>query len=579
MKTPLISIIIPVYNVEKYLSECLDSVIAQTYQNWEAICVNDGSPDNCGAILDQYASTDPRIKVIHKENRGVSDTRNVGLKQAIGEYITFLDSDDMLYPQFLEYMLNTIQKDNSDIVCCDKLKGKKHIKYTPITYSTVKSKIIKEPLKHKFKKKHPKISVSVWGKLYKKEAIKDLFFYTDMKVAAEDFLFIIQTLNQIKKISYIKEKMIYYRLNEESITHKSITSEYFNNHFVLIKRICETITDIKTFNLFRKNILPSILKKQFNKYKNTDNKHKDKIKDTFIKELTYMKYNKLISLFTVGLEKYIAYEKLLKESSAKLSIIIPTMQRNKEILDLLVKQLVEDCVIDEIIIIDNSTKGYKYNSNKVSVYIPKQNLYVNPSWNLGVSLAKNDYIGILNDDILLPANLCNQILNFIKNNTRIGLVGVESKKVINNKLRDFNNYPTVQNQLKYKKIKDLHYPNNTYWGTAIFGARNHFYKIPEEMLIYCGDDYLLKKNNENRTNYAFYNTEIYHCHSLTSCSKEFNSIKNNDMKIIETIYPEYKKIRRKCHIIQKIFSIKNSQRKTHKIITVLGLKIKLKRRK
>ena len=127
MKTPLISIIIPVYNVEKYLSECLDSVIAQTYQNWEAICVNDGSPDNCGAILDQYASTDPRIKVIHQENRGVSDTRNVGLKQAIGEYITFLDSDDMLYPQFLEYMLNTIQKDNSDIVCCDKLKGKKHI--------------------------------------------------------------------------------------------------------------------------------------------------------------------------------------------------------------------------------------------------------------------------------------------------------------------------------------------------------------------------------------------------------------------------------------------------------------------
>lgn len=263
----------------------------------------------------------------------------------------------------------------------------------------------------------------------------------------------------------------------------------------------------------------------------------------------------------------------------KLSIIIPTMQRNKHILDMLVKQLVDDYIIGEIIIIDNSLLGYKYQSYKVKVHTPKRNLYVNPSWNLGVCLAENEYIGILNDDILLPNNLCMQILDFIQNDDKIGLVGVESKSVIDNKLKEFDTYPSIQTNVKYKKIKSIHDTRNTYWGTAIFGKREHFYKIPEEMLIYCGDDYLLNKNNETKINYAFYNTKIYHCHSLTSSSPEFNKIKENDMKIMEKHYPKYKKIRKKYSILEKFFSIKNNQRKTHKVITIFGIKIKLKRRK
>ena len=99
---PAISVIIPIYNVEKYLRRCLDSVKNQTFQDWEAICVNDGSPDNSAAILAEFAAGDARFKVVNKENGGLSDARNAGMQVATGEYILYLDSDDFIHPQTLE---------------------------------------------------------------------------------------------------------------------------------------------------------------------------------------------------------------------------------------------------------------------------------------------------------------------------------------------------------------------------------------------------------------------------------------------------------------------------------------------
>ncbi len=113
---PAISIIIPVYNVEKYLRRCLDSVLNQTFTDWEAICVNDGSPDGSAAILSAYAARDARFKVITQENGGLSDARNTGIKHATGEYILYLDSDDFIHPQTLEITHFLARRDNSDIV-------------------------------------------------------------------------------------------------------------------------------------------------------------------------------------------------------------------------------------------------------------------------------------------------------------------------------------------------------------------------------------------------------------------------------------------------------------------------------
>ena len=113
---PKISIIIPMYNVEKYLRRCLDSVKNQTFQDWQAICVDDGSPDNSGKIAESYAADDKRFVVVHKENGGLSDARNAGMPKATGEYIMFLDSDDFIHPQTMEIAYSLAQRNNSDIV-------------------------------------------------------------------------------------------------------------------------------------------------------------------------------------------------------------------------------------------------------------------------------------------------------------------------------------------------------------------------------------------------------------------------------------------------------------------------------
>ncbi len=113
---PKISIIIPMYGVEKYLRRCLDSVLNQTFTDWQAICVDDGSPDNSGAIAEEYARRDRRFMVIHQENGGLSDARNTGMKHATGEYVMFLDSDDFIHPQTMEISYYMAKRDNSDIV-------------------------------------------------------------------------------------------------------------------------------------------------------------------------------------------------------------------------------------------------------------------------------------------------------------------------------------------------------------------------------------------------------------------------------------------------------------------------------
>ena len=111
-----ISVIIPVYNTERYLRRCLDSIVNQTYGDWEALCVNDGSPDGSRAILQEYADRDQRFKIIDKPNGGLSDARNAGLDAATGEYINFVDSDDLIHPQTFEIALALARRDGSDIV-------------------------------------------------------------------------------------------------------------------------------------------------------------------------------------------------------------------------------------------------------------------------------------------------------------------------------------------------------------------------------------------------------------------------------------------------------------------------------
>lgn len=113
-----LSIIVPVYNVEPYLRRCVDSILCQTFSDFELILVDDGSPDNCPDICDKYAETDSRVKVIHKKNGGLSDARNAGISVAVGDYLGFVDSDDSISENMYERLLNMAQLNNADIVAC-----------------------------------------------------------------------------------------------------------------------------------------------------------------------------------------------------------------------------------------------------------------------------------------------------------------------------------------------------------------------------------------------------------------------------------------------------------------------------
>ena len=113
---PEISIIVPIYNVEQYLKRCVDSILAQTFKDFELILVDDGSPDSCPFICDEYARIDSRIKVIHKANGGLSDARNAGLEMAMGNYIAFVDSDDWIASDTYEYLYELIKKNKADVV-------------------------------------------------------------------------------------------------------------------------------------------------------------------------------------------------------------------------------------------------------------------------------------------------------------------------------------------------------------------------------------------------------------------------------------------------------------------------------
>ena len=147
------------------------------------------------------------------------------------------------------------------------------------------------------------------------------------------------------------------------------------------------------------------------------------------------------------------------------SIIIPTMQKCNKVLDMLIYELVEEPLVGEIIIIDNSQKGFKnYSNGKIKIVIPENNLYVNPAWNSGIKLAKYDCIGILNDDLIIPKNLFRQIYYFLTNNKNVGLIGLDSTVITNTDINSFVKYPEESEAV----FQELHKTKDTgYWGSAI----------------------------------------------------------------------------------------------------------------
>ena len=219
---PKISIIIPCYKVEQYLPKCLTSLQAQTFQDWEAICVDDGSPDNSGKILDEYACKDSRIKVIHQKNSGVSSARNKGIDNATGEYIGFIDPDDWIEYNYYQTLIDTAEKNKADVVQCGyTLFRDSEFKRVSWKGNVVTSfpRIIKE-LKRGF----------IWNKLWKTELIKKNNLKFDTSISyCEDLLFSVIASEYVRKFVTIDYSDYYYRQTTNSAANNPIYKQRNRN--------------------------------------------------------------------------------------------------------------------------------------------------------------------------------------------------------------------------------------------------------------------------------------------------------------------------------------------------------------
>ncbi|MFA6939912.1 MAG: glycosyltransferase [Clostridiaceae bacterium] len=238
---PLVSIVIPIYNVERYINKCIDTIINQTYSNLEIILIDDGSTDDSGRICEEYSLKDKRIKVIHKKNSGVSSARNDGIKAATGDYIYFIDSDDFVELDLIKTAVLSAVENNSDVVVWGYTKVYvdkndcflKSIIYVPDRICCSVDKI--SSLSSKINDELLGILGYVWNKLYRLEIIKrNHILFEENTSLYEDILFNVLVLTNIKIINFIDESYIHY-MQRSIITLSNIVH---NNLFDLNIRAC-----------------------------------------------------------------------------------------------------------------------------------------------------------------------------------------------------------------------------------------------------------------------------------------------------------------------------------------------------
>lgn len=308
----MISIIVPVYNVEKYIKNCLDSIINQTYKDLEIILVDDGSTDNSGVICDEYASTDNRIKVIHKENGGQSSARNLGIKSANGEFIGFVDSDDTIELEMFELLYNAIQ--GTDIAICGHNVVYDNCKKTN---SNSEEKFLNE--ESLWEQIFGKLNNAVWNKLFKREYLENIKF--DLNFAhGEDLLFNIMYLKKAKTGMLVDKPMYNYYKRGDSITTGKFTRrklkeiESKDEALRLVSEIYPRMIPIAEKYCFRArmNISRKIYKiKEENDYKLEIDEYRNYIKNNYKKVKKILRFKEKLEV-KVFLSSKFLYRLLVK---------------------------------------------------------------------------------------------------------------------------------------------------------------------------------------------------------------------------------------------------------------------------
>lgn len=271
MGNPLVSVVVPIYNVEKTLSKCVDSILNQTYPNLEIILVDDGSPDNCPTICDEYALSDKRIKVIHKENEGLGFARNTGIEKATGKYICFFDSDDYIDPKTIEETLLVAEETSADLTYFGHIeettRGELIVERLPETPkeiyegSEIKEELMPMALSYNAATGESwGLFLSAWNGLFSMETIEKngWRFVSEREVISEDIYSVLEYYSYCKKIAFIKKSFYHYVSNFSSLS-KAYRADRFERLKVFSEKLIELSQKLKQEEKLREGIKTTFL--------------------------------------------------------------------------------------------------------------------------------------------------------------------------------------------------------------------------------------------------------------------------------------------------------------------------------
>ena len=438
LKNPKISVVVPVYNAEPFLKEAMESVLNQTFANFEMVCVNDGSTDNSLEMLNVFASNDERVKVISKPNGGCGSARNMALDNAKGDYIYFFDPDDYILPNAFEKLYKNAVNNDSDLVI---FKIARFRDGEPVDYSNPGfdfDKVFKGADFDNFTfdyhdVKHYVLNASFapWSKLYKKEFL-DRYdnFRFDLDVAFDDTPFHVKSMIRAKKISFVPEYFYHYRLSNPNSVNNTKSNQ------IDIFRICDLIEEFlkdegyfeefinEFYNFKITQITNYIISCNFEEYYELakDEFSKMDLNSIEIKPNTLKKYNSVLEStsynyyrLTQGAEPIPEKE---KDSKLKISVILPVYNTEKylpQCLDSVLNQTLKE--IELICIDDGSTdnslnilESYAEKDNRIQV-LTQSNKGQGAARNRAIELARGEYVYFMDSDDFLDLNTLEETYN------------------------------------------------------------------------------------------------------------------------------------------------------------------------
>ena len=488
-----LSVIVPVYNVEGYLEECLDSVCGQTLTDMEIICIDDGSTDNSPNILNEYAKKDSRIKIISKENGGQATARNLGIKQAQGEYVAFVDSDDFIEEEMFEKLYSKSKENDLDIAMCkiatyDNQTGetKDNVWYYMMG---VFRDFEKDIFTHKDTKEFTcNIAVTPYNKIYKNSLLKDNNILFPEGFIFEDEKFFFDVYLRAKKVSLIDEFLYYYRVNRKGSTVDISKESDYSDIVPISKQIRETFKETGNYEDYKILLVNRFIHLQLARFTETSPKYQEKFFNLIKEDLNeVLKDSEIadnldsdVGIRVSKILKSENFEEFKKLDAEKIFSVVMACYNCESYLDETINSLIGQSFsfgsnIQLILVDDGSTddtaeicRRYVELYPDNITYLYQENQGQGSARNLGLKYATGKYVNFLDSDDKFSGNTFYSVYEFFeKNYSKIDFVSVPIF---------FFDKTEGQHPLNYKFEEDKIIDLNEDWDCPQLSASSAFFK-------------------------------------------------------------------------------------------------------